>query len=165
LIALLIYTNFRYKKYKKALLEELKHTDAEGNPIKTTELDKIFKFSKPIKNVKPANRAIKYAPPPKPKTPMPVRVQPIPLPVQPKPTFVIRQTPVPVQAPVRRPIFANIVNKILPKKIALFQHRPVMQAPSRSLAVSPTLVSISPNSIQTNSRQALIYQNQPQAIP
>jgi hypothetical protein len=101
LVILLIYTNIRYKKYKKALLEEIKHTDADGNPVKTTELDKIYKFSKPIKNAKPTNRQIKtYAPPPKVKSPAPsIRVQPIPLPVQPKPTFIIRQTPVPAPVP------------------------------------------------------------------
>lgn len=151
------------------MLEEIKHTDADGNPVKTTELDKIYKFSKPIKNAKPTNRQIKtYAPPPKVKSPPPsVRVQPIPLPVQPKPTFIIRQTPVPAPVQVRQPLFANIVKKIqmIPKKVAIFNQPTVRQPPSRSLVVSPTLISISPNSVSANSRQALVYQNQPQAIP
>ena len=159
------------------MLEEIKHTDADGNPVKTTELDKIYKFSKPIKNAKPTNRQIKtYAPPPKVKSPAPsIRVQPIPLPVQPKPTFIIRQTPVPAPVPVRQPLFANIVKKIqmIPKKVAVFQNQQTFrQPPSRSLVVSPTLISISPNSISTNSisansRQALVFQsqNQPQALP
>lgn len=47
LVFILVYTHYKYNKYKELLDQEIEGTDEEGNQVQVAGIKKIYKYSKP----------------------------------------------------------------------------------------------------------------------
>ena len=145
LVFILLYTYRRSEKYKKALKEELKNTDENGNPVKETEISRIYKHTTKTLTTKP-KRSIRnmFRGPPT------VAI--------PKPTMQM--------IPVSRPpmTFRNIVQRILPQKMyarSAESSQFLMSPNPTPIMMHPSPVAVTPQPIMTS--QMMI--NRPQTFP
>ena len=145
LVFILLYTYRRSEKYKKALKDELKNTDENGNPVKETEISRIYKHTNKTLTTKP-KRSIRnmFRGPPT------VAI--------PKPTMQM--------VPVSRPpmTFRNIVQRILPQKMyarSADSSQFLMSPNPTPIMMHPSPVAVTPQPIMTS--QMMI--NRPQTFP